>query len=56
MRNFVQTETLIDDIQPAEEQIFEFRTFERQSVKDVKEDEDKVLEQDKNVLMNSDEE
>ena len=47
---------MIDDIEPAEEQIFEFRAFEREAAEELMEGEDEVLGQDVDDMIDSDEE
>ena len=56
LRHFVKTRTLIDDIETAEEQIFEFHAFEREAAEELMEGEDEVLGHDSDDIIESDEE
>ena len=54
LRHFAQARSLIDDVEPLEHQINEFRAFEREAAKDLLEGQDEVLGDDEDDLTQSD--
>ena len=54
--HFAQTWSLIADVEPVEEQIYEFRAFDRESGEELMEGQDKILVQDDDDLMDNHEE
>ena len=56
LRHFAQKISLIHEIEPVEEQIYEFRAFDYQTAEELNEGQDEVLRQDEDDLMDSDEE